>query len=73
MEKPARVDFVDPKVYASFFPGANEISEMVQWFDEYGYYGPETAERKRSSGKDVAAMMSFEEWLDTGAYKAYME
>ena len=72
--KPARVDYVDPATYATFYPGAAEIAEMVKWFDEYGYYGPETEERKLDSGKEVAGkMMTFEEWLDTEAYKKYLE
>ena len=72
--KPTRVNYVDPAVFATFFPGANEIAEMVKWFDEYGYYGPETDARKHSSGKEAAgSLLSFEQWMETGAYKKLME
>lgn len=71
--KPTRVDYVDPDVFSTFFPGAKEISEMVKWFDEYGYYGPETDKRKWSSGKETAKLMTFEEWLDTGAYEKLLK
>lgn len=69
MGKETRVDFIEPSVFATFFPGANELAEMTKWFDEYGYYGPETDARKRSSGKDVSKIMTMQEWLDTGAYE----
>jgi uncharacterized protein YbjT (DUF2867 family) len=71
--KPTRVDFVEPKVFETFFPGAHEIAEMVSWFDEYAYYGPETKDRKTESGKQAAgALQSFEVWLDTKEYEKLM-
>lgn len=70
--KPARVNYQDPEVFSASFPGAHELSEMVKWFDEYGYYGPETDERKHASGKKIGGLMSFQEWLDTKDYKNFM-
>lgn len=71
--KPGRVNYVDPKVFSTFFEGAEELAEMIKWFDEYGYYGPETEDRKHGSGKIVGGLMSFQEWLDTEEYKKLME
>ena len=48
--KPTRVHHVDPDAFATFSPGAHEIAEMVKWFYEYGYNGPETD----SSGREAA-------------------
>lgn len=70
--KPTRVKFVDPKVFATFFEGANELVEMIKWFDEYGYYGPETDSRKHSGGKEIGGLVSFQEWLDTNAFEKLM-
>jgi uncharacterized protein YbjT (DUF2867 family) len=70
--KPGRVKYEDPKVFSKSFPGADELSEMVRWFDAYGYYGPETEERKHGSGKKIGGLTSFQEWLDTKDYKNFM-
>ena len=72
--KPAKVEYVEPETYSTWYPGAHEVAEMVKWFDQYGYYGPETEVRKRSSGKEAAgSMQSFEEWLDTNEYEKLLE
>lgn len=68
--KPVRVNYVDPETFSKFFPGAHEIAEMIKWFDEFGYYGPETPERKLDSGKQVSPnMKSLEDWLESDDFK----
>lgn len=70
--KPVRVNYVDPEAFSKFFPGAHEIAEMIKWFDSYGYYGPETAERKLDSGKQASSlkkMQSLEDWLESDEFK----
>jgi uncharacterized protein YbjT (DUF2867 family) len=70
--KPGRVDYADPEEFSKLFPGARELAEMAKFFDQYGYYGPETEERKHSSGREIGPMMTFEAWMDTEEYKKYM-
>jgi uncharacterized protein YbjT (DUF2867 family) len=36
-----RVVRVAPQVYDGFFPGANELREMFEYFEAYTYFGPE--------------------------------
>ena len=69
MGKPGRVSYEDPAKFSTFFEGAHEISEMVRWFDEYGYFGPETMARKHDSGKEIGGLITFQEWLDSDACK----
>jgi len=77
MGVPTKFQYVEPKVFAGFgFPGAEELAEMFEWFDEYGYYGPETEQRKHSSGKEASGagkLLTCQEWLDTDAYKTFGE
>lgn len=75
LNKKGRFEYVPPDVFAKFgFPGADEMAEMFKWLTEYGYYGPETADRKVSSGKEASGpgkLLKFQEWLDTGAYEKF--
>mmetsp|Transcript_1952 Transcript_1952/g.3460 ORF Transcript_1952/g.3460 Transcript_1952/m.3460 type:complete len:306 (+) Transcript_1952:163-1080(+) len=71
--KKTRTEFVPYEVFAQLgFPGAHELADMGAWFDHYECFGPETAERKRASGKAAdPKMKTFEQWLATGAWKKY--
>ena len=70
--KPGRVQYEDPTKFATLFEGAQELANMVQWFEEYGYYGPETETRKHNSGKDIGGLISFDAWLESEEYKKFM-
>lgn len=72
LNKPARVHFEDPEKFATFFDGASELAQMVKWFEDYGYYGPETDTRKHNSGKEIGGLITFEEWLDRDEYKKFL-
>lgn len=70
--KPGRVHFEDPVAFGKFFDGASEIAQMVKWFEDYGYYGPETETRRHGSGHEIGGLISFQEWLDSDEYKKLM-
>jgi hypothetical protein len=54
---------VPPEVYAGFFPGAFEMMEMMRYWTEYTYFGPD-AEAKIALARKVstAPAMSFSAW-----------
>ena len=70
--KPCRIQYLKELEYSKLFPGAEELANMVRWFDDYGYYGPETNTRQHNSGKEIGGLLSFQEWLDSGAYEQYL-
>ena len=72
LDKPGRVHFEDPEKFATFFEGAQELANMVKWFEDYGYYGPETEARTHRSGREIGGLISFDEWLESGEYKKFM-
>jgi len=53
---------VPGETYKTFFPGAEEIVDMFEWFDEYGYNG---REKDLTSGHKAkgSACKSLVEWL----------
>jgi len=59
---------VKREVYAKFFPGAEELADMLEWFNEFGYYG---RTRDLNSGHKAkgSAMKSFAEWLKESDFK----
>ena len=67
--KKGRLEYLPLDTYAGLFPGADEVTEMVQWFDQYGYYGPETPSRQRDSGRAIGGLLSFDEWLESEDFK----
>ena len=72
LDKPGRVHFEDPEKFGTFFEGASELAQMVKWFEDYGFYGPETDTRKHDSGKKIGGLITFQEWLDSDEYKKFM-
>jgi len=68
--KKAKLTQVDPKVYKTFYKGAEEIAEMVQWFNEYSYYGPNGQPFAEWSGQrnTPGGLHTFEEFLRNGGW-----
>jgi len=56
------------EVYAKFFPGADEVAEMFEWFNEYGYYG-HTKDVYSGHKAKGSALKSFSEWLKETNFK----
>lgn len=54
---------VPGEVFDDFFPGARELREMMQYFEEYTYLGPD-AEQKLGLAREVTTQppSSFEHW-----------
>jgi len=54
---------VPADAYDGFFPGAEEIREMYQWFEGYTYFGPD-AEAKLAKTREIfpEALTSFAQW-----------
>jgi uncharacterized protein YbjT (DUF2867 family) len=54
---------VPADVYDGFFPGAEELREMYQWFEGYTYFGPD-ADKKLANTRELypAALTTFTDW-----------
>jgi uncharacterized protein YbjT (DUF2867 family) len=57
---------VPADVYDGFFPGAEELREMYQWFEGYTYFGPD-ADAKLARTRDLCptGLTDFAEWAKT--------
>jgi uncharacterized protein YbjT (DUF2867 family) len=66
--KKTKVVLVPTEQFAKFgFPGAEELAEMFQWFNDYTYHG-HLAQREESV-RAFPAIKSFKEYLASGAIK----
>ena len=54
---------VPAEVYDGFFPGAEELREMFQWFEGYTYFGPD-ADEKMALTREIhpEALTTFASW-----------
>lgn len=54
---------VPPAVYDDFFPGAEELREMFQWWEHSSYFGPD-AEQKMAHTRSLypEPLVSFADW-----------
>jgi len=59
---------VPREVYAKLFPGADELADMLQWFEEYGYYG-KTHDINAGHKAKGSALKSFGEYLKDVNFK----
>ena len=54
---------VPPEVYDGFYPGAHEMREMFQFFDEFTYFGPDHAQHIAAANALVpGGFTPFESW-----------
>ena len=52
-----------PGAYDTFFPGAQEMREMYQYYEEYTYFGPEHEKRTAAANALVpGGFTSFADW-----------
>lgn len=51
-----------PEVYDNFFPGAREMREMYQYFEQYTYFGPE--HKTRTSAANALVPLGFTGFAD---------
>jgi uncharacterized protein YbjT (DUF2867 family) len=70
--KPTQFKYLSPDEFISKNPGMEEMTEMFSWFDEFGYYGPESETRQWNSGRLANPnMRGFQDWMECGAWKDY--
>jgi len=65
------INYIPYDVFASLFPGAHELSEMFNWFDDFGYYGPEDPERRIRVRDGQKTLRSFYE--QTRLYEKFLQ
>ena len=68
---PAAAGSLTEEQYRSYTPNLpkpiqDEIYDMHQWFELYGYYGPN---KDWTTGQKVTKLTSFEEWLKKTGWK----
>ncbi|WP_175950877.1 NmrA/HSCARG family protein [Burkholderia sp. BCC0405] len=58
------VNQVPGNVYDTFYPGADEVREMMSYFEEFSYFGPEAdAKRARADALVEGKLTNFAEWV----------
>lgn len=61
-----RVEQVSPEAYDRFYPGASEMREMFQYFEECTYFGPERDARiEAANALYPAGFVGFAQWART--------
>ena len=54
---------VPAQVYDDFYPGAREVREMLQYFAEHTYFGPQGPERIAAANRLVPeGFTTFSDW-----------
>ncbi len=54
---------VPAEAFDQFFPGAAELREMMEYFEEYTYFGPDREEKVAAANELVAGgFTSFADW-----------
>jgi len=68
--KKAKLVQVDPAVYKTFYKGAEEFANMVEWFNEYSYFGPNGQPFSEWSGQrnTPGGLHTFEDFLRNGGW-----
>ena len=57
------VNQVPSEIYDTFFPGASEIREMMNYFEEYTYFGPQAEQHLRAAKELIdGEFTSFAAW-----------